>query len=83
MWLNSVSEYNWNRFEHIVFQVHMCKAKVSARSCVFYNNVEGNFRLLDFTVYNVQDGDPFPVRLFIPYHFVNPAKREWKVVLVK
>lgn len=23
-------------------QVHMCRGKVSTRSCVYYNNVEGN-----------------------------------------
>jgi len=23
------------------FKVHMCRAKVSSRSCVFYNNVDG------------------------------------------
>lgn len=29
-----------------VFQVHMCRKKVSTRSCPFYNNTEGNLLML-------------------------------------
>lgn len=34
------------------FQVHMCRSKVSTRSCVFYNNCEGNSSSLRGTTYS-------------------------------
>ena len=30
------------RFIPLVFKVHMCRSKVSNRTCFYYNNTEGN-----------------------------------------
>lgn len=37
----------------LLIQVHMCRAKVSSRSCVFYNNVDGMSRNIFFFFFYV------------------------------
>lgn len=37
---------SFDRDSVYVFQVHMCRRKVSTRSCPFYNNTEGNLLML-------------------------------------